>query len=310
MVRKDASASRGKYAKVGNEKVSRPKTGGGIRSCLNRCMGCCVSVVVILVILAIIGISAGGSSEYSNDNLRSGQASEHGTKATKPIKQPQNQVPGALDNYEDDEYKITEEDINEAVEEVGIDLQLAAEDELQKNTDSILTSAVRVFGGYVRIGISKMYSELTAAEVEEIAEEIEEEVQQAVDKEFGEIKDEIVEEEIYKIENMVDAEEGMGEDNLNIESDVYNSENDRVEDLVNLIDDAALEVTDAMQAKAAEIEKKILEKRLSKKLGKNVKLVIIDDEVTTQTIPPPPDIYNQPQQGFVAPPPLPLNPPP
>jgi hypothetical protein len=78
---------------------------------------------------------------------------------------------------------------------------------------------------------------------------------------------------------MVSTEEENGYDAIEIEEDVYDDERQAVNAIKVGITAEATHVQQSLSARATEIEKAILEERLSAKLGKRVKLVIEEDEV-------------------------------
>jgi hypothetical protein len=132
----------------------------------------------------------------------------------------------------------------------------------------------------LRIGMGKMLgSNVSDEELEEIAKEVQDKLTESVNSELQEDAQGFLRDEVNKIENNVDNEQGEGRDYTTIENDVFDQEQDAVINVRDEISDAAVDMKTGLRGRAAEIEKQILEERLSLKLGKKVKLVIVDDEI-------------------------------
>jgi hypothetical protein len=132
----------------------------------------------------------------------------------------------------------------------------------------------------IRIGMGKMLgSKVSDEELEEMAKEVEDKLTETITSELKEDAQEFLEDEVNKIENNVDNEEAEGNDYRTIENDVMDQEQDSVINVREEISNAAVDMKTGLRGRAAEIEKQILEERLSLRLGKKVKLVIVGDEV-------------------------------
>jgi len=116
-------------------------------------------------------------------------------------------------------------------------------------------------------------------ELEEIANKVQDRLTQNVTAELQQNADDFAHEEVEKIDNAVDIEEMEGEDYEFIEGDVMIRKQDAILHVREEISDAAVDMKTSLRGKAAEIEKEILEERLSKRLGKKVKLVVVDDQI-------------------------------
>jgi hypothetical protein len=102
---------------------------------------------------------------------------------------------------------------------------------------------------------------------------------ETVNSELQEDAQGFLRDEVNKIENNVDNEQGEGRDYATIESDVMDQDQDAVINVREEISNAAVDMKTGLRGRAAEIEKQILEERLSLKLGKKVKLVVVGDEI-------------------------------
>jgi hypothetical protein len=122
-------------------------------------------------------------------------------------------------------------------------------------------------------------SNVSDEELEDIAKEVQDKLTETVNSELQEDAQGFLRDEVNKIENNVDNEQGEGRDYTTIENDVFDQEQDAVINVRDEISDAAVDMKTGLRGRAAEIEKQILEERLSLKLGKKVKLVIVDDEI-------------------------------
>jgi hypothetical protein len=128
--------------------------------------------------------------------------------------------------------------------------------------------------------MGKMFgSNVSDEELEEMAKEVEDKLTETVTSELKEDAQEFLEDEVNKIDNNVDNEEAEGQDYRTIENDVMDQEQDSVIHVREEISDAAIDMKTGLRGRAAEIEKQILEERLSLRLGKKVKLVVVGDEI-------------------------------
>jgi len=174
---------------------------------------------------------------------------------------------------------MQEEELQEAIEVASSDIHRAEEKELSIEQDKLKTEATGITN-FLRVRMGSLFgSTLSADEVNEVANQVEQLLTSEASATLRSEADAIAEQEIEDVESMVDAEEEAGYDADDIEGDVLEQEAFAVGDVRSGIDMAAKDVKDSLKARAAEIEKEILEERLSAKLGKRVKLVIMDNEV-------------------------------
>ena len=225
-----------------------------------------ISAILILAITILVPSGTG----TVDDNLRSGQA-QHTTSA---ISKP---------SSNDDQYasEATEElrsTINDAVD----DIKSAEEEEIAKE-QSTLNAAIATAGDFVRFGLKKLLggdSNVSETEIDNMVKEVEERLTEDTTKELRSKADEFVTEEEDRIDDNTTAEEAAGVPVTSIEEDVYEQEEAAIDNVKTEIDETAEQMRKAMREKAQEAEKQILEERLSVKLGKKVKLMIVDDEIS------------------------------
>ena len=228
-----------------------------------------------IAVFLIVFMGAGGNGKADNDNLRSGQA-HHAIDDSAPVP-PSSGYGDNLDSTSS--IMMQEEGLQEAIEEASSDIHEAEEEELSIEQDKLKTEATGITN-FLRVRMGSLFgSTLTAEEVNEVANQVEEQLSSEASATLRSEADAIADQEIEDVENLVDTEEEAGLDAADIESDVLEQEAMSVGDVRSGIDMAAMDVKGSLKARAAEIEKEILEERLSAKLGKRVKLVIMDDEV-------------------------------
>jgi hypothetical protein len=132
----------------------------------------------------------------------------------------------------------------------------------------------------LRIGMGKLLgSNVSDEELEDIAKEVQDKLTETVTSELKEDAEEFLQDEVFKIDNNVDNEEAERQDYATIGNDVMDQEQDSVIHVREEISNAAVDMKAGLRGRAAEIEKQILEERLSLKLGKKVKLVVVGDEI-------------------------------
>ena len=263
------------------------KRGGWARLCAS--LAICGFVVIFL--------SAGGSGKADTDNLRSGQAHH----AVDSVAVPAFSSSGYDSEKDAASEMMVDQELQEAVEEVEDEIQEAEAQELRKE-DTVLEAKASELGNSLRLRLGGLFSKtLTFDEMNAVATEVEHELTTEVENELRDKADEIAERDIANIEDLIDAEEEAGIDPDEIEEDMYNQESFALKELRTDIDQAADHLKENMKVRAAEIEKEILELRLSAKLGRKIKLVIVDDEVQGLEDPRTSGSASQPQtQGYYA----------
>lgn len=151
--------------------------------------------------------------------------------------------------------------------------------QLEKTVDTTTTSITN----QLRIGMGRLFgSALSSEEVESVATQVQAKLTSEAKTTLRGKADQLTNTAIHKMESKASSEERNGYGAQEIEEDVYDEEVQAVSSIKSGIKAEAKQVQQSLSARAAEIEKAILEERLSAKLGKRVKLVIEENEVTPE----------------------------
>jgi hypothetical protein len=252
------------------------------------------TVVICFGIFMSLGGRLGGDNSVNDETKNMGQAhqptggdngggNEGGAKALEGVVV---KAAGDIQQAEKEQLEQSEGALNSAMGSVGnvsnvihylfllVEGVLVAFSELDSNILYFSQSQS------LRIGMGKMLgSNMSDEEVEEIAEEVETKLTESVTTELREDAQEFAEEEVNRIDSTVDTEEEAGQDYNTIGNDVMAQEQDAALHVREEISDAAGDMKAGLRGRAAEIEKEILEERLSLRFGKKVKIVIVDDEI-------------------------------
>jgi len=239
----------------------------------------CLGIALILLFFIAIGDD---NSSANDDNRLSGQAhhiTPTGTPASPYETQPELPSVGGGDGYNG--YGGDEEELKGAEEEFLADVE-EAEDAAIEEDSSMLQSVLASAGSRLRSGLTKVFQgKVSDEEIEEIAKEVEDELEKDITNDLREEGDRYVQDEMEELDEMVGEEEEMGVDTYSIEQDVEERDFGAVSRVRTGIRSSYDTYTEegSLRHRTADIEKAILEKRLSEKLGKQVKLVVVDDEV-------------------------------
>jgi hypothetical protein len=206
------------------------------------------------IVFMSLGGNFGGDSSANDETKNMGQAQHQATTATV--------VDSNGGGNEGDASPLVE-----FVDKSLGDSQQTDKDQLEQSDMS--DEEVKEFG-----------KEVEVKSTESVTTELKEDGQE-VDEEDGQ---EVVEEEVNKVDSTVDTEdeEEEGQDNATIGNDVVAQEQDAAVLQVGReeISDAAGNMkAGGLRGRVDEIEKEMLEERLSQRLGKKVKLLIGDDEI-------------------------------
>lgn len=238
----------------------------------------CVSVVISVFL--VLFLSSGGSETANNENLRSGQA--HHATVGEVSAQGASKTATAGNPYASEGVEsviMDEENLQEAMDKATEDINEAENVQLHKE-EAMLDKGTKGVTNMIRIGLGKLFgSTLTNEEVEQVAAQVEGDLMTEANMNLRTRADAIATKELNNIEGLVEHEQDAGYETDKIGRDVYVRESGAVDAVKENIDAAAIAIKDSMKSRAAEIEKTILEERLSKKLGKRVKLVIMNDEI-------------------------------
>jgi 16S rRNA A1518/A1519 N6-dimethyltransferase RsmA/KsgA/DIM1 with predicted DNA glycosylase/AP lyase activity len=228
----------------------------------------------ILAFLVIFLLS-GGSNDSGGDNLRTGQAQAH-----ESVVQKENPIPTVYSSS----VALDEETITEAEEQAHDEIEEAVSEQLVVEEKKVET-AVNGVGNWIRIGIGRLVgSKLSTSEVEDVASEVETQLQEALSQSLKEKAEEIEGREVEKLDGIVEQEENAGYSANEIAQDIIEIAESSENAINREIASATDSLTSTLKKRAAEIEQAILEERLSQKLGKRVKLVIVEDEVQIEDL--------------------------
>lgn len=240
-----------------------------------RCARFCASLAIAVFITVFL--SAGGNGKADTDNLRSGQAHHVVDSVAVPAPPVENNYGSEWDTTSS--IMVDEEVLQEAIDEASGDIKQVEQEELEKE-DAVLVKEASGLGNKLRVRMGGIFSKtLTYDEMNAVATEVEEKLTQEAESKLHDQADQMAEKDVENMLDMVDGEEANGMETDEIEKDVRTVGAAYTEGLRVGIDEAADDVKLSMKKRAAEIEKEILEERLSIKMGKKVKLVIVDDEV-------------------------------
>lgn len=204
------------------------------------------------------GSSGGSSNSYSSTYGSEGGSSSGGGDSSSG-------------NYASDP-------MNKTMAQVSQELLVEETKDLEEDKGMVRTT-LGAIGNSIRVGLGKLLGgKVSDEEIEEIAEKVEEELDHAADKELQTSANQIVETRLDEAKTMYQDERGHGYDDARIRQDVMDREADRVNRMRYDIHAAASDVQSHLQHQSLEIEKKILEERLSAKLGRPVKLDIREDD--------------------------------
>lgn len=251
------SSVRTAYHKVG--------AAGNIRgSSWTKCFACLGVAAVVLALLGMAGTP-------NTTDRESGRA-HHVEKAS------MNSNSSPDDSYDPSIYpSIGETDVRDAIAGAMDKIETAEKDEMQKEK-SMLESTVTAAGGMIRSGIDKLLGgNLDDEEIEEIVSEVEERLRIGFDEDLEAKADQITQNYEDEIENAVDNAERERVSYDTIEKDIWDREDVAVKATRGEIDSAAELLHTNLRGRASQIEKEILEKRLSARFGRPVTIVIGDD---------------------------------
>ena len=171
---------------------------------------------------------------------------------------------------EDENIQIALEEATEEMQDAEIS-QLAVE---SKEIDAM----TRKVTNHLRIGIGKLFgNSLSNEEVEAVAAQVQTQLNNEAQTKLRSKADFITKNAIATLDEKVSYEEENDMPGSNIEQGVVTNKKKAVQDIKYGIDAEFNAVRKVLPSRAVEIEKAILEERLSTKLGKRVKLVIDED---------------------------------
>jgi hypothetical protein len=223
----------------------------------------------------LIFFAGTGSNNKPHHDLQPGQATMiykavETSKSSSSTAYPENIV------LEDENIQIVLEEATEQIQDAE-NAQLAVE---SKEIDSTTTKITN----NLRIGIGKLFgSALSNDEMEEVATQVQVQLKDEAQIKLRGRADSITKIAIAAIEKTVSDEEDSEMDESTIEENVLKHQKKALREVKDKIDAELSVVQEQLPTRAIEIEKAILEERLSTKLGKRVKLVIDEDNEISNT---------------------------
>jgi hypothetical protein len=190
-----------------------------------------------------------------------------------PASDPKRDAPDEANPYEASSTDAQQEE-NHVVE----DLRRAETQEV-KAEEAKAQSTLAKLGSGLRIGLGKLFGDkATDEEIEDIAVAVEAEVTAEVNQEIEVASEQILEDEVDKVRNRVERLRDDGESDEAIAKGVAAQEDADVSELRHSVDEIEDRVEKSIKTRESMAEKKILEDKLSKKLGKKVKLTFVEQE--------------------------------
>jgi len=221
-----------------------------------------------------------GRAPDLDDNLRSGQAQHAATNsvaASKPATTKYNNKNSVGNNNDDDQ---DGEEITAELTNAHDEIEKAEVEELEKEK-SVLDGAIQTAGDFVQIGLTKLLgdTDTTEEEIKEMVKEVENKLTEEVNEELESTAEKLIKQAEARVDDTVANDEDNGYGMETIRDDMVQTEERVIYNAKSQLDETADRMRKQMLKKAQELEKEILEKRLSERLGKQVKLIILDDEV-------------------------------
>ena len=206
------------------------------------------------------------SKAIQNDNLRSGQASQS--------------TPGGSDGTESNPAVDAFYEVASEVSNAHADIEDTEEDYLT-TTQKVLGAAISVTGDFLKTGLTKLLGtapDVTEEDIQGMGNDVEDKLKEEANNELSSTAGRLVDEEEQKVDERVDEDEQEGDMTVeDIKQDVEDGEESAISAVKGGIDAKAEELEKKMMKRAQEIEIEILEKRLTEKLGKPVRLVVGED---------------------------------
>ena len=213
--------------------------------------------MTLLVFLMILG----AGEAPIDDNALSGQAHHTATKE-------------ASSNYNSSPAWHAD-DTEEIVDELSSELQ-ETEEEILIEEESLLKKAVAAGGKALRAGIWKVLgSGASSEEVEEIAKEVEAELESQVLDELEVQAEDVLEEALDAVsEEVMEEEEYSNKDRAAIRTSVMSKKDVYGSDIRKRIKNVEGDLQSKLNDRSLDLEKKILEQKLSKQYGRDIHLEV------------------------------------
>jgi hypothetical protein len=197
--------------------------------------------------------------------------------AMKPTSTSSTSSKTTQDMYMDEASEIDSENVEVILIEATEEIQDAEVAQLEVETKKIESMTTKVTN-QLRIGIGKLFGNtLSNDEIEDVASLVQTQLKDEAQSSLRSKANDVTKTAIANLEDKVSDEEETGLDEITIEQNVGKSQTKAINSIKYSIDTEVNHVRDTLPQRATEIEKAILEERLSAKLGKRVKLIIDED---------------------------------
>lgn len=281
---------------------------------LGRCASFGLFIVLALFLMSLSGDASAQEDGTSMEHLHSAQAhlATHANTTKAPNHSASDRFQPTYENTESSGSMSggagglrgrngdTEQDMSDMVDGTLDELKEAEVEEVKKEK-GMISSTLGTIGSGIRSSVSRLFgASEDSEEVNQIVAEIESKLEENATATLQLKADEIEEDEEEDIERNVELEEERGDDIEDIENNLVSHKGAAVSHVKAEIDQSAEEIQKNLRYQAAMMEKEMMEKRLSARLGYQVKLQITNNEVDFLPQQQQPGGYQQqpPQGGY------------
>ena len=246
------------------------------------------------------GSDDGGSSSSGSDDGSSGSDDDAASSASGDgesgsgngsSSSHDSEVPGAAKSHDapsdhlnvssEDNKSADPDDASEAEKaelQVAHDLKQVELDEVAKE-EAKVQSTVSKIGSGLRIGLGRLFgNKASTKEIEELAQAVETEVVAEMDRDIEAESTTALNKELEQLETEREEATSEGTSDHEIAEEFNFKRTEAIDEMRHSIQEIEERVEKSIEARTSMAEKKVLEEKLSKKLGKTVKLTFADDE--------------------------------
>jgi hypothetical protein len=244
-------------------------------------------LLLLGVVVMVFFLSAGGggsntkTTTIETKNLRSGQAMHPSTATTTSTTNTTSSTTlGVTEETTKGDVVHEVESLQETLDTAADDVEEAAEDQLEKNEDGLLSKALNSMESVIKASVAKLLGDdASVTAIDELTQEVEGALVSNATEELEQRAEEIGQKETDGIREQVELGSAMGESNGELLQEVHDSEAETLITVRDEVDNAAVDIRQHLRERAAQLEKSIMEKRLSERLGRPIKLAIVDGDV-------------------------------
>lgn len=234
-----------------------------------------------MAVILLFSTSRKSAITSNSDRIRAGekQQQKQSSHSLNQYDDGNNSNNNNSDNNNDGEDENDSDAIAASVETVKTELEEFEEVEL-KNSETILWSAIETAGDYMRKSLMKIFGSEEEAEVNAIVKEVEENLRTQAHETLSNDASAIIGNQEEKLDELVEEDDEQGVGVVGIQQDVQSFETEAMSDLKHKLDEDTKHIRERLEHDALLAEKKVLEERLSLRLGKKVELKILDDDIS------------------------------